>query len=68
MENLERLLAELFNDASTHTTVPPSSAQAEVVKEQQPLKLQTRHVSYIHGWETNLIAGSVVINSQHIED
>ena len=49
MENLGRVLAEWSNDASTHTAVPPSPAQ--VVKEQQSLKLQIRYASYIHGWE-----------------
>ena len=40
MENMGRVLAELSNDASTHTVVPPSPAQADVVEEQPPSKLQ----------------------------
>jgi len=63
LENQERLLAELFNDASTHTAAPPSSTQTRIVEEQQ-LSNQTR---ILHLWlgtigtrELILIAGSAV--------
>ncbi|KIM66615.1 hypothetical protein SCLCIDRAFT_1211050 [Scleroderma citrinum Foug A] len=69
LENQERLLAELLNEASIHTTAPSFSALAEVVEEQQLSKPQesANQTRVSHPWlgairnrELILIAGSAV--------
>ena len=69
LENQERLLAELLNEASIHTTAPSFSALAEVVEEQQLSKPQesANQTRISHPWlgtirnrELILIAGSAV--------
>lgn len=52
LENKGRLLAALFSDASTHTAAPPSRAQAGVVEEQRPSKLQESadETRVLHPW------------------